>query len=346
MDFSKVRAWKLLCSTILSGTLFAALLVEPSQAAQSLQDIQRQIVRLQEDASASAEGAQSAKVQLDSLNRTLKSIRVQANSQGQTLFQLRKTLGAIAVQQYTTGGLGQNLELLFSSNPTLYLSTAGSLDALTRRKSIQLRKFTAAEQRLKATTLTVNDKLALVKAARARLISQNAAAKAKLAEVEKILTSLKTSDRLRLARLTKQAEDRAQRSSLAFAKSSTKLSAKTSGRASLAIRFALQQIGDIYVFGGAGLTYWDCSGLTMRAYQQSGVSLPHSAAAQANYGKRVSFGQLKPGDLVFFGSPISHSGIYLGGGRMVNAPRSGSRVRVDSFGTYFGSKRFVGARRF
>ena len=321
-------------------------MAQPSQAALSLQDIQRQIIRLQEDAAVSGEGALSAKVQLDSLNRTLRGIRVQAASQGQNLSQLRKTLGAIAVEQYTRGGMGQNFELLFSSNPTLYLSTAGSLDAIARRKAIQLRKFATAEQRLKATTLTVNDKLDLVKATRTRLISQNAQAKAKLAEVEKILAKLKKSDRDRIASLTKQANDRVQRSSLAFAKSSAKLSTKTSSRAGLAVRFALQQIGDIYVYGGAGLVYWDCSGLTMRAYQQSGVSLPHSAAAQSNYGKRVSFNEVRPGDLVFFGSPISHSAIYLGGGRMVNAPRTGTRVRVDSFGTYFGSKRFAGARRF
>ena len=133
----KGRLWKLLSGAPLSGALLFSLLAQPSQAAQPLQDIQRQIIRLQEDAAVSGEGALSAKVQLDSLNRTLKGIRVQAASQGQSLSQLRKTLGAIAVEQYTSGGLGQNFELLFSSNPKLYLSTAGSLDAIARRKSIQ-----------------------------------------------------------------------------------------------------------------------------------------------------------------------------------------------------------------
>ena len=84
----------------------------------------------------------------------------------------------------------------------------------------------------------------------------------------------------------------------------------------------------------------------MRAYQAAGVSLPHSAAAQANYGRRVPLNALKPGDIVFFGSPISHNGIYLGGGRMVDAPHTGARVRVESFGSYFGRERFVAARRF
>ncbi|CAB5013149.1 unannotated protein [freshwater metagenome] len=54
---------------------------------------------------------------------------------------------------------------------------------------------------------------------------------------------------------------------------------------------------------------------------------------------------MAPGDLVFFGRPITHVGIYLGGGQMVDAPRSGARVRVESFGSYFGRLPFVGARR-
>lgn len=83
----------------------------------------------------------------------------------------------------------------------------------------------------------------------------------------------------------------------------------------------------------------------MRAFQASGVSLPHSSRAQANYGKSIARNKLLPGDLVFFGKPISHVGIYLGGGKMVHAPRPGARVKVVSFGNSLGSKRYVGARR-
>lgn len=314
----------------------------PATAAPSLQYVQRQIVALQEQAAASAEGAQAAKVQLDQLTRTLTGIRQQAAVQGASVTQLRKSLGAIAISQYQSGGLSQGLELLFSSDPTLYLSSAGSLDAITRRKSLQLHRYAAARQRLDATTLTVNDKLSLVRATQARLAAQTALANSKLRDVEKLLSKLKKADRIRLAKLTAKANESDKKSSLAFAKGIGGLS----GRGGIAIRFALKQIGDRYVFGAAGMIYWDCSGLTMRAYQSAGVSLPHSAAAQSNYGKRVSLNALRPGDIVFFGSPISHNGIYLGGGRMVDAPHTGARVRVESFGSYFGGLRLVAARRF
>lgn len=314
----------------------------PASAAPSLQGVQRQIVQLQEQAAASAEGAQAAKVQLDQLTRTLSGIRQQAAVQGASVTQLRKSLGAIAISQYQSGGLSQSLELLFSSDPTLYLSSVGSLEAITRRKSLQLHQYAAARQRLDATTLTVNDKLSLVRATQARLAAQTAMANAKLKQVETLLSKLKKTDRIRLAKLTEQANVRDQKSSLTFAKNVGGIS----GRAGIAIRFALRQIGDRYVFGAAGMIYWDCSGLTMRAYEAAGVSLPHSAAAQANYGKRVSLNALRPGDLVFFGSPIGHNGIYLGGGKMVDAPHTGARVRVEAFGAWFGNERLVAARRF
>jgi cell wall-associated NlpC family hydrolase len=237
--------------------------------------------------------------------------------------------------------LGQSLELLFSTDPALYLSAAGSLEAITRSKSIQLRKFEAAKQRLTASSLTVNDKLALVTAAKKKFEAQSAKAAAKLKEAESILAKLKKEDRERLARLAQQEEDADQKRSLAQAKAA----AGVSGRAGIALKYALKQIGDKYVFGAAGMTYWDCSGLTMRAFQAAGVSLPHSSAAQSRMGKSIPRSQLKPGDLVFFGRPVSHVGIYLGGGKMVHAPRTGSRVKVAS-ASNLGRKPFVGARRF
>lgn len=316
--------------------------LEPAQAAQSLTSVQRQVTALQEDAAASAEGAQSAKVQLDQLTRTLFGIKRQAALQGETVGQLRKSLGVIAVEEYKAGGLSQGLELLFSSDPTLYLSAAGSLDSITRGKALQLHKFAAAQQRLNATTITVNDKMALVRATQARLVAQSALAQSKLKEVENVLANLKKSERIRLTKLTQKRNAREQKSSLAFAKTTKRVS----GRAGIAIKFALKQIGDRYVFGAAGMVYWDCSGLTMRAYRAAGVSLPHSAAAQAGYGRRIPLNQLRPGDLVFFGSPISHNGMYIGGGKMVDAPHPGARVRVEAFGSYFGRLRLVAARRF
>jgi cell wall-associated NlpC family hydrolase len=319
----------------------APLFIAPSaEAAQSLAEVQARIRQLEEEATTAAEGAQEAKVKLATLNRTLSGIQAKKEVQSQSVSALSKSLSAIAIEQYKTGGISQSLELLFSSDPSLYLSAAGSLEAITRKKSVELRKFQAAKQRLTATSLTVNDKLALVQAAQKRLAAQSARATAKLAEAESLLSKLKKEDRERLARLAQQEEDADQASSLAAAKALSGVS----GRSGKALQFALKQIGDKYVFGADGMTYWDCSGLTMRAFQTAGVSLPHSSRAQYGYGKSIKRSDLKPGDLIFFGRPISHVGIYLGGGKMVHAPRSGSRVKVASASS-LGRKPYIGARR-
>jgi cell wall-associated NlpC family hydrolase len=312
-----------------------------ASAAPSLAEVQAKVRQLEEEATTAAEGAQEAKVKLAILTKTLNGVKAKAEIQGAEVAALRRSLGAIAVEQYKSGGFGQSFQLLFSSDPTLYLSSAGSLDAITRRKSTQLRKFEAAQQRLNATTLLVNDKIALVAAAQKKLAAQSALAKRKLAEAEKLLSKLSKAERERLARLTEDEENADQKSSLEAAKSANGVS----GRAGVALKYALKQIGDRYVFGAAGTVTWDCSGLTMRAFQAAGVSLPHSSAAQSRMGKKVALNALKPGDLLFYGRPVSHVGIYLGGGKMVHAPRSGSRVKVASSGS-LGKKPLVGARRF
>ena len=311
----------------------------PANAAPSLLEVQAKVRDLQEQATTAAEGAQEAKVELAKLQKTLATVQQQASQQGQSVDALHKAIGSIAAQQYKSGPLSNSLELLFSSDPSLYLSTAGSLESVTRKKTADLRKFSVATQRLNATSLTVNDKLSLVKAAQARFTKQLTIANAKLKEAEALLAKLTAAERERLAKLNDDQEDADQKNSLASAGKY----GNVSGRGGIAIKYALQQIGDKYVFGADGLVYWDCSGLTMRAFQAAGVSLPHSSRAQYNYGKSVARKDLQPGDLVFFGKPISHVGIYLGGDRMLHAPRSGSRVKIAEFS--LGRKPYIGARR-
>ena len=102
-----------------------------------------------------------------------------------------------------------------------------------------------------------------------------------------------------------------------------------SSRAGTAVNAALSQLGTPYRFAASepGVAF-DCSGLTSWAWGQAGVSLPHQSRAQAGVVPSIPIEAAQPGDLVFFYSPISHVGIYLGGGMMVDAPNSGNVVRT------------------
>jgi peptidoglycan DL-endopeptidase CwlO len=103
-----------------------------------------------------------------------------------------------------------------------------------------------------------------------------------------------------------------------------------SSRAGIAVQAALDQVGDPYQWGAAGPDSFDCSGLTMYAWAQAGVSLPHNSGAQFAATPRVAQSEWQPGDLLFFGSPIHHVGMYIGGGQMVAAPYTGASVGVFS----------------
>lgn len=315
----------------------------PTSAAPSadLLRVRQEVEQLQDDAAEAGENAQAAKVQLQRLRAQLSTVQQEADSQKVVVEKIRNSLATIAVARYKSTGLGEGVELLFSSDPSLYLSSAGSLENITRKQAAQLRKYATAKQRLDATSLTVADKLRLVQAAEARYRAQAAQVKSKLEAAEKLLSKLEAKDRERLRKI--QEMDAAERE--AYSREQAKLANTVSGRAGLALRYAVKQIGDNYVWGAAGPVRWDCSGLTMRAFEQAGVRLPHSSRAQFNYGRSIARNNLLPGDLVFFGSPISHVGIYIGKGKMVHAPRPGARVQIVEFGNYFGKKRYVGARR-
>ena len=107
-------------------------------------------------------------------------------------------------------------------------------------------------------------------------------------------------------------------------KPSSSSSSKSKGK--IALAFAKKQLGEKYRYGAAGPNAWDCSGLTMKSWAAAGKKLPHSARGQFKKGKSVSKKNLKPGDLVFFYSGISHVAIYAGNGKVIHASRPGKPV--------------------
>src|SRR3954451_25168525 len=98
--------------------------------------------------------------------------------------------------------------------------------------------------------------------------------------------------------------------------------------AQIAVDTALAQLGKPYVWGGAGPNSFDCSGLAQYAYAAAGIAMPHSSRMQSTLGTPVSTADLQPGDLLFFYSPVSHVGMYIGNGQMVHASTYGQPVSV------------------
>ena len=326
---------------ILVFALLLGLIPSNGWAAPTVESAQNEVDRLRTLAAEKFEAANEATIRIKQLEKQTDALEKRESVLRKELDSAGLTLSRIAISQYTSSGLGQGLDLLFSSDPSKYLSDAGVLEMVSRKYGQQLRGYVLKKQNVEATQLVVQDKTSLLKAERAKLNRQVSAAKKDLAAAQKILNSLKKEDRERLAREEAARENKILSDSKKYAQSYK----GDNTRGSIALKYALAQVGDVYVWAAAGPTRWDCSGLTMRAFQKAGVSLPHSSRIQVKYGKNISASSLKPGDLLFFGKPISHVSIYMGGGKMVQAPRPGKRVEVVKFVTMFEKKPFVGARR-
>ena len=117
--------------------------------------------------------------------------------------------------------------------------------------------------------------------------------------------------------------------------------AKYTGVVATAMKF----LGVPYVWGGESPSGgFDCSGLVLYVYRQHGVSLPHHAATQFNYGTPVTRSQLQPGDIVFFNG-LGHNGIYIGDDKFIHAPHTGDVVKISSLNDSWYTATWVGARR-
>lgn len=112
-------------------------------------------------------------------------------------------------------------------------------------------------------------------------------------------------------------------------------------KASKAFEFCKSKLGTPYLWGGTGPRY-DCSGLMMKAYASVGISIPRTSKQQSTFGKSVSKSNLQVGDLVFFGSPVHHVGMYCGNNQYIHAPKTGDVVKISSLS---GRKDYTCARR-
>jgi len=328
---------------VLASLLVAAFMAQSiqAQAAPSVASVQRDIDRLRTLAAEKYEEANEATLRIKSLQKETGALQQREAVIQKELSVVSDVLARIAISEYQGSGFGKSIDLLFSSDPTQYLSDISVLDGVSRGYSKQLREYAITKQRVQATQLVLADRTSLLLVEKKRLNQQVSQAKSALIKAETLLKSLAKADRERLLREEAARENKIQSESKGYAASYK----GDNTRGSIALKFALQQIGDIYVWAAAGPTRWDCSGLTMRAFQTAGVSLPHSSRVQVKYGKSIAYANVKPGDLLFFGKPISHVSIYMGGGKMVQAPRPGKRVEVVPITKMFGRKPFVGARR-
>jgi peptidoglycan DL-endopeptidase CwlO len=294
--------------------------------------LEGQLDKLNQQSDQLVEQYLQAKLTLTQTERTLSALRHDADQAQQTLRDAQQRLGARAAAAYISGP-GNNLAaLLDTTNPGDTIDRVQVLDLLARQDGDLMATLDVAgknyETRRRALEATQRQQAQQVDA----LASKKAQVERAVNQTEALLAQVKATDR---ARLLAAANHAAQQSSSGSGSSGGQPppqpfpNVPASGGAAKAVAFAKAQVGEPYQFGGAGPNSWDCSGLTMVAWAQAGVSLPHSSSAQYGATRHVSASELQPGDLIFYYSPVSHVAIFVGGGMQVAATHTGDFVRLQ-----------------
>jgi len=294
----------------------------------SLAQVQSRVNALNARAERITEAYDSANTQLAALRKKEQATNNELRRDEGVLAAVQKRLAVAAAAAYRNGALNPTLSLVTSGDPQTYLNQAGSLDAVARYDASMVSSASAA-RRLVAGVRVVHDaQVAAQRKTVSSLSSEKSQIDNLLGQQNALLARLKASQRQALA--ARQAATARHEVALRTSYHPPTYNGPASGNAAAAIAFAYAQLGKPYQWGGAGPNSYDCSGLTMRSWGAAGVSLPHSAAGQQAMLPRVSLSDLEPGDLVFYGYPAYHVAMYIGGGRIIQAPHTGTVVSISS----------------
>ncbi|MBV9822976.1 MAG: C40 family peptidase [Actinobacteria bacterium] len=251
----------------------------------------------------------------------------------------RQQLASLLASQYKAASFSRTAALLASRSTDSYLQTIQSMNLLTQHQSVVALTASKAIATADAAAARAKAAVATAVAKRDALAKRQADLKREVAKYKKLLATLTAAERAKYFNPVPQPSPAAVNrvmvhataavAAVAAAPVSQQPVVHASGGAGTAIAEARAQLGKPYQYGASGPNSFDCSGLTAWAWRAAGVSLPHSAASQQGMGTPVSRENLQPGDLVFFGSPAYHVGIYVGDGMMIHAPTSGDVVKMS-----------------
>jgi cell wall-associated NlpC family hydrolase len=299
-----------------------------AQADPDIEDVEARVDRLYHEAEQASERYNDAKLELAELQRDLDAVKADEERQDARLEVVAEQVQESVVRQYQGEGLSAVGQVVVSDDPEAFLSQLSTMSAFNEYQDALFADYAREAKALDIRRQATQKRADEVAEIKDQLGREKATIDDKLAEAESLLDRLEAEERERML---------ASRSSSMRAPASV----PASGRAGAAVSYAMAQVGDSYSYGAAGPDAFDCSGLTMMAWAQAGVGLPHSSSAQYGSGPHVASSALQPGDLVFYYQPISHVGIYIGNGMIVHAANPSTGVVVS--GVY--SMPYTGAVR-
>ncbi|WP_216208381.1 C40 family peptidase [Amycolatopsis aidingensis] len=307
--------------------------ISQSDALEQYRELAAKAEKLNEDYLKAKDDLAARQAELDKANGDLTAAEQAKSAAAADEETYRTEVDKFAGASFTSGSQMNKLSALLTGDSTRdFLDRSAALDVLAADRNAALKNLSAAVQQAGAAERKAAEAQARAKKAKEEAEKLAADIKTRKEALDKKVQELKEQAGLL------SASDRAAQQDTGGAAPNVKAPGPA---AQTAVDAALSKRGSAYVWGAEGPSTFDCSGLTSWAYQQAGISIPRSSRAQSAFGTPVSRSQLQPGDLVFFYSPVSHVGIYLGNGKMVHAPTSGDVVKVSPLQDNYNSARRV-----
>jgi cell wall-associated NlpC family hydrolase len=298
-------------------------LAQPHAQPPTLASLENQAKQLEFAINALSEQYDGLHIQLTRAKTDEQIAEQAAKRDGAALAEGQTAIAQLAAESYMGSGLDASMQMLSNNNPGQYLGQASTVTELDQSNGQRVSTLSAIEDQDQRAKQTAEQQVANVEAIQQQMSTKKAQIDASIDKVNSAAMAQA------VAAYTKTG----------VYPQFTLPTATTVGEQ--ALQDALTRVGDAYVWGAAGSSEFDCSGLVVWAFGQIGISLPHFTGDLWNSGVHISQNDLEPGDLVFFYADISHVGIYIGNGLMVDAATYGVGVIVQpvTWSTYVGAVR-------
>jgi cell wall-associated NlpC family hydrolase len=291
--------------------------------------VQKQLASLTKKAEIAQEAYGVARQRYQAVTVKVKSAAWRLTQLKRRQSALQAQLGSRADRMYRDGGDVGVLDALLSSRSMAQVAfTFQALSDIADANAATVAQIRGAKARTQAAHHVLLVSQAQAGHQRAVMAANAAKVHREVAQTTKVLAGIQSDVKRLIAEQEAAAAARYMGSSFLILGGNP----PTSSKGAAAVWWAEKALGRPYVWGATGPNAFDCSGLCLWAYAHVGISLPHYSGAQFQSGPHVGRAYLQPGDLVFFGHPIHHVGMYIGGGHFIEAPYTGARVRISSLG--------------
>jgi peptidoglycan DL-endopeptidase CwlO len=306
---------------IAGGGISAAQVTAPKP---DLKTLVAQAKQLESQINSLSEQYDGLRLQLNRAKANAKIAQQAASRGAATLATGQQEIARLAAANYINSGLDPTFQALTSGDPAQFLSQASAITEINQSSGLMVSTMSQQVDQALRDKQVADQQTAAVKALEAQM------------DVKK---------KLILAKIDKVNSAAMKQAMAVFEQTGhyPAINIPTEHTVGIqALQAAITREGYPYVWGAAGPTAFDCSGLVVWAYAQEGIALPHYTGWLWNSGVHVARDDLEPGDLVFFGADLGHVGIYVGNGLMIDAPNSGAVVRVEPlFSGYVGAVRIA-----